>query len=444
MWKPTISNFRDGTEHMRSRFYEMKQKSTWTSTMATISFLFVVIFIILLILDYTTDIGIGLVKKNSSSPTFNSINVENKGVFKDIHASASGIFKDINVSSNGVFDSINAKGSSSFKTLYSDGITSKSINADAINADSINANTIQGSKDIVQFGKPIQIGHPKKKSKGKSSIYTPLSVDGKVSILGPLDVESIQAKTIRNYDNNDTLTISAKTVNIKDMLMADVAGIKKLHTNELNSGKLVSSGVTINGDTVAITGESIDSINYDKGNKYRALKKDKNRLLLNVEGDYVDGIQVQGSSLDVLDGQVHAKQGKFMDGLGPYMIQLGKGETTQCMDASLFSAIDKGVNACDPTSQDQRWYYNPIKKRIYNPNKNQCIRAGSAAWAIDKCRDSDLEQVLNFTVNDLIYNRETETCFDMSKETRHTPCCSTEEGTDTQRAILIDPIIPSE
>lgn len=417
MWRQPFPNSNQGVDNaqhkfkqMRKNFSEMKKETTWTSTFAFLSFFLIVIFIILLVIDYITGARVlNIVNKKVTSPSFDTINIASKGSFKDIDSSGKASLNTVS-STKGIFTDIESSGNATFKDMSSSG------NASFNNVFSSNINSTNSmfTKDLTAVN---------------------LTSTGSVKILGPIEAESVLAK---NFGSKGTLNINAPIVNI-DTVTSKKAAIQNISTNKLDAiDMIVSNTLKVDGDTFTLTGKATDQSSYDDRNAYRALSKNRNTLLLNKEGDYEDGVQVDGKGLYV-SKELVATQGKIKNGLGPYMIQLSQDGTTQCVDASMFNMDDKGVNQCDSTSLTQKWYYDPIKKKIFNPEKNQCIRAGSAAWTIKECQDSELEQVMNFTVNDLIYNRETETCFDMSSNTRQKPCYGTDKGTKTQRVLFVDP-----
>ena len=392
----------DTKDSIKNRIIEIRQGSGLLKFAAYGSLFLIVIFIILLILDYTAVLDLKLVNRNPPS-TFDTIDITSKGTFKDIVGS----------------------GNATFNTL-----TAKSLSTDAIKT--------AGNK--ITFNKLVEIGAPKKPFIDPTTIYGPLSVRSKASISGELSAETIAAlrlegKKVKNKDGKlqlQDLILSGKTITTENPFIAPSAAIKKIRTNHLDSEEISSDVLKIKGNTLQLMGNSTDKA-------YRALVKDKDRLVLNAGGDYESGIRIQGIGMYIPDGEVQAMRARLKYGFGPYQIQIGKGNEKKCMDASMFAANINGVQKCDPKEKAQRWIYNPIKRRIYHPATNKCLQAGSSAWTIEKCNDDSFEQSLVPTMNDTLYNRETETCFDASTPSRNQRCSINDKGTDTQRIQFIEP-----
>ena len=392
----------DTGNSIKNKIIEIRQGSGLLKFAAYGSLFLIVIFIILLILDYTAVLDLKLVNRNPPS-TFDTIDITSKGTFKDIVGS----------------------GNASFNTL-----TAKSLSTDAIKT--------AGNK--ITFNKLVEIGAPKKPFIDPTTIYGPLSVRSKASISGELSAETIAALRLESRKTKDKdgklqlqdLILAGKTIQMKDPLIASDAVIKKVRMDHLDSKEIHSDILKIKGNALQLMGKSTDKA-------YRALAKEKDRLVLNAGGDYESGVRVQGVGMYVPDGEVQATRAYLKHGFGPYQIQVGKGNEKRCMDESMFVSSLNGVRKCDKNIKSQKWLYDPIKRRIYNPSTNKCIRAGSSAWTIEKCNDDSFEQTMVVTMNDTLYNHETETCFDMSTSSRSARCSMNDKGTNSQRIQFIEP-----
>lgn len=173
----------------------------------------------------------------------------------------------------------------------------------------------------------------------------------------------------------------------------------------------------------------------------RAIATDAGLLKINFNGDFKDGVSVDGGSKFVVNPPLQANDGiRNYRGLGPYKIWFAGND--KCLDNGQFGDNQNGTfNCLDNNHMDisnQQWWYDPVRGSVYNRKADKCLDVdknadNSTKFVLKGCDSGRTEQRFVLTDYGSLRSVWTGNCMDMGNNNRSSGCYT--DGTNSNQKL---------